>query len=180
MEAKGVRMGKVSQEPLKYYKLHESVKEPYFATKGSACFDVHACLVTGTKYEVNQDTINRTIERSVKNDSIELFCMERVMVPTGLILDIPEGYSVRLHSRSGLAWKDGIYLTNCEGVIDSDYVEPVFVMLTSISQAPKHIKHGDRICQAELVEKIYHEFEEIKEPPSQKTDRYGGFGSTGK
>ena len=64
--------------------------------------------------------------------------------------------------------------------IDSDYVEPVFVMLTSISQSPKHIKHGDRICQAELVEKIYHEFEEIKEPPSQKTDRYGGFGSTGK
>ena len=106
--------------------------------------------------------------------------MERVMVPTGLILDIPEGYSVRLHSRSGLAWKDGIYLTNCEGVIDSDYVEPVFVMLTSISQSPKHIKHGDRICQAELVEKIYHEFEEINEPPSQKTDRYGGFGSTGK
>ena len=102
-------MGKVSQEPLKYYKLHESVKEPYFATKGSACFDVHACLVSGTKYEVNQDTLNRTIERSVKNDSIEIFCMERVMVPTGLILDIPEGYSVRLHSRSGLAWKDGIY-----------------------------------------------------------------------
>ena len=56
----------------------------------------------GTKYEVNQDTLNRTIERSVKNDSIEIFCMERVMVPTGLILDIPEGYSVRLHSRSGL------------------------------------------------------------------------------
>ena len=49
-----------------------------------------------------------------------------------------------------------------------------------LRQSPKHIKHGVRICQAELVEKIYHEFEEIKEPPSQKTDRYGGFGSTGK
>ena len=41
--------------------------------------------------------------------------MGEVLIPTGLIFDIPEGYSVRLHSRSGLRWKDGIYLTNCEG-----------------------------------------------------------------
>ena len=89
-------MGKVSQEPLKYYKLHESVKEPYFEQKGQhVLMFMHVCSLA--KYEVNQDTLNRTIERSVKNDSIELFCMERVMVPTGLILDIPEGYSVRLH-----------------------------------------------------------------------------------
>ena len=172
-------MGKVSQEPLKYYKLHESVKEAYFATKGSACFDVHACLVTGTKYEVNQDTLNRTIERPIKGNSIQVFCMERVLVPTGLILDIPEGYSVRLHSRSGLAWKDGVYLTNCEGIIDYDYVEPVFVMMTNISQSPKTINNGDRICQAELVEKVYHSLVEIPEPPTRKTERDGGFGSTG-
>ena len=97
--------------------------------------------------------------------------MERVLIPTGLILDIPEGYSVRLHSRSGLAWKDGVYLTNCEGIIDYDYVEPVFVMMTNISQSPKTINNGDRICQAELVE--------IPEPPTRKTERDGGFGSTG-
>ena len=168
-----------SSEPLKYYKLDPSVKDPYFATKGSACFDIHACILAGTKYKVNQDTLNRTIEKPVKGNSIEIYCMERVMIPTGLIFDIPEGYSVRLHSRSGLAWKDGIYLTNCEGIIDYDYVEPCFVMLTNISQSPKSINNGDRICQAELVEKVYHSLTEIKEPPVQKTERDGGFGSTG-
>tara|TARA_B100000029_G_scaffold329349_1_gene321645 strand:- start:556 stop:1074 length:519 start_codon:yes stop_codon:yes gene_type:complete len=168
-----------ASDALKFYKLDPSVKDPFFATKGSACFDIHASILEGTTCKVNQDTLNRTIERPVKGNSITINCMERVMVPTGLILDIPEGYSVRLHSRSGLAWKDGIYLTNCEGIIDYDYVEPVFVMLTNISQSPKTINNGDRICQAELVEKVYHSLIEISEPPTQKTERDGGFGSTG-
>ena len=168
-----------SSESLKYYKLDPSVKDPYFATKGSACFDVHACILDGTILKVNQDTLNRTIEKPIKGNSIQLFTMERVLVPTGLIFDIPKGYSVRLHSRSGLAWKDGLYLTNCEGIIDYDYVEPIFVMMTNISQSPKTINNGDRICQAELVEKVYHGLEETKEQPTQKTERDGGFGSTG-
>ena len=169
-----------ANEPLGFYKLDPIVKEPFFATKGSACFDLHSYIPEEGTYSVNQDTLNRTIERPIKGGSIQIFCMERVLVPTGLILDIPEGYSVRLHSRSGLAWKDGVYLTNCEGIIDYDYVEPVFVMLTNISQAPKVINNGDRICQAELVEKVYHSLLEIQEPPTQKTERDGGFGSTGK
>ena len=168
-----------ANDALRFYKTDPSVKDPFFATKGSACFDVHACILDGEKYKVNQDTLNRTIERPVKGNSITINCMERVMVPTGLILDIPEGYSVRLHSRSGLAWKDGIYLTNCEGIIDSDYVDPVFAMMTNISQSPKVINNGDRICQAELVETLQHDLTEIKEPPTQKTQRDGGFGSTG-
>ena len=173
-------MSTSSNEPLKYYKLHENAKDPFFATKGSACFDLHACLEGVEKYSVYQDTLTRVIEKPVKKGSLQIFNMERVLVPTGLILDIPEGYSVRLHSRSGLAWKEGLYLTNCEGIIDSDYVDPVFVMLTSISQAPKTINNGDRICQAELVKKVYHGFTELKKPPVQKTEREGGFGSTGK
>ena len=172
-------MATSSSEPLKYYKLDPSVKDPYFATKGSACFDIHAHIFAGTILKVNQDTLNRTIEKPIKGNSIQIFCMERVLVPTGLIFDIPKGYSVRLHSRSGLAWKDGLYLTNCEGIIDYDYVEPIFVMMTNISQSPKTINNGDRICQAELVEKVYHSLEEIKEQPTQKTERDGGFGSTG-
>ena len=169
----------VANEPLKYYKLDSSVKDPIFATKGSACFDIHACILNGMKYKVNQDTLQKTIERPEMDGTIKVFSMERVLIPTGLVFDIPEGYSVRLHSRSGLAWKDGIYLTNCEGIIDYDYVEPVFVMLTNISQSPKTINNGDRICQAELVEKVYHSLLEITEPPTQKTERDGGFGSTG-
>ena len=172
-------MSTSSNEPLKYYKLHENAKDPFFATKGSACFDLHACLDGILKYKVRQDTVNRELERPLKNGALQIFNMERVLVPTGLIFDIPEGYSVRLHSRSGLAWKEGLYLTNCEGIIDSDYVDPVFVMMTNISQSPKVINNGDRICQAELVEKVYHSLTETKEKPTQKTSRDGGFGSTG-
>tara|TARA_X000001388_G_scaffold72552_1_gene63338 strand:+ start:615 stop:1133 length:519 start_codon:yes stop_codon:yes gene_type:complete len=168
-----------SKPKLNYYKLDPSVPDPVFATDGSACFDLHACLLTGSMYKVNQDTLNRTIEKLIKDNSIQIFSMERVLVPTGIIFDIPEGYSVRLHSRSGLAWKDGLYLTNCEGIIDSDYVDPVFAMMTNISQSPKSINNGDRICQAELVETLQHDLTEIKEPPAQKTQRDGGFGSTG-
>ena len=51
-------MATSSNETLKYYKLDSSVKDPYFATKGSACFDVHACLLGGTILKVNQDTLN--------------------------------------------------------------------------------------------------------------------------
>ena len=63
--------------------------------------------------------------------------------------------------------------------MDSDYVDPIFVMMTNISQAPKTINTGDRVCQAELVDKIYHSLQEIKKPPIRKTERDGGFGSTG-
>ena len=174
-------MAKTKNEPvLKYYKIHENAKDPIYATKGSACFDLHACLDGIEKYKIRQDTVNREVQKPIRNGTLQICNMERVLVPTGLIFDIPEGYSVRLHSRSGLAWKEGLYLTNCEGVIDSDYVDPVFVMMTSISQSPKVINNGDRICQAELVEKVYHSLTSIKEPPVQKTERDGGVGSTGK
>lgn len=164
---------------LGYHKLHENAKDPFFATRGSACFDLHVCLDGVTKYKVRQDTLDREIERPVKNGVIQIFNMERVLVPTGLILDIPAGYSVRLHSRSGLAWKEGLYLTNCEGVIDWDYIDPVFVMLTNISQSPKTVRNGDRVCQAELVERLNYDLVQVDNAPESKTDRDGGFGSTG-
>ena len=165
---------------LKYYKHNPKAKDPIFATRGSACFDLHACFDDVNTYKVRQDTLTREIEKPLRNGVLQIFTMGRVLVPTGLIFDIPAGYSVRLHSRSGLAYKEGLYLTNCEGIIDHDYIEPVFAMMTNISQAPKSMNNGDRICQAELVEKIQYDFIEIKKSPSQKTDRDGGFGSTGK
>ena len=165
---------------LKYYKHNPKAKDPIFSTRGSACFDLHACFDDVKTYKVRQDTLTREIEKPLRNGVLQIYTMERVLVPTGLILDIPAGYSVRLHSRSGLAYKQGLYLTNCEGIIDSDYIEPVFAMMTNISQAPKSINNGDRICQAELVEMIQYDFKEIKKSPTQKTNRDGGFGSTGK
>ena len=170
----------MSMLSLKYYKHNPKAKDPIFSTRGSACFDLHACFDNVETYKVRQDTLTREIEKPLRNGVLQIYTMERVLVPTGLILDIPAGYSVRLHSRSGLAYTQGLYLTNCEGIIDSDYIEPVFAMMTNISQAPKSINNGDRICQAELVEMIQYDFKEIKKSPTQKTNRDGGFGSTGK
>ena len=170
----------MSMLSLNYYKHNPKAKDPIFATRGSACFDLHACFDDVQTYKVRQDTLTREIEKPLRNGVLQIYTMERVLVPTGLIFDIPAGFSVRLHSRSGLAYKEGLYLTNCEGIIDFDYIEPVFAMMTNISQAPKSINNGDRICQAELVEVIQYDFKEIKKSPTQKTDRDGGFGSTGK
>ena len=73
----------------------------------------------------------------------------------------------------------GLVLANAEGVIDSDYVEEVFVILHNISGNAVTIENGDRIAQAELVSNIIYHVEETPARPLPKTSRIGGFGSTG-
>ena len=172
-------------EKLKFYRLNEKAQIPVFSTKQSACFDIHANLIDGEDIQYYQSISTKKLPRRVafdintNNTFIQLNNMERMLIPTGLIADIPSGFSVRLHSRSGLAFKQGVYLTNCEGIIDSDYVDPIFAMVTSLSNVPVKIYNGDRICQGELVRCEKYTLDESDEPPTQKTDREGGFGSTG-
>ena len=172
-------------EKLKFFKLNEQAQLPTFATKESACFDFHANLVQDGEIQYYQAISTKSVPRRVafdinsSNTFIQLNNMERMLIPTGLIADIPTGFSVRLHSRSGLAFKQGVYLANCEGIIDSDYVDPIFAMVTNISNVPVRIYNGDRICQGELVRCEKYTLDESDEAPSQKTDRDGGFGSTG-
>ena len=170
---------------LKFYKLNEQAQLPAFATKQSACFDLYANLVVNENVQYYNSLTTKELPRRVSFDInsnrpyLQINNMERMLIPTGLIADIPEGFSVRLHSRSGLAFKQGVYLANCEGIIDSDYVDPIFAMVTSISNVPVRIYDGDRICQGELVRCENYTLDESDEAPSQKTDRKGGFGSTG-
>ena len=172
-------------ETLKFYRLNENAQIPVFSTKQSACFDIHASLIDGEDIQYYQAISTKSVPRRValdinsSNTFIQLNNMERMLIPTGLIADIPKGFSIRLHSRSGLAFKQGVYLANCEGIIDSDYVDPIFAMVTNISNVPVRIYNGDRICQGELVRCEKYTLDESDEAPSQKTDRDGGFGSTG-
>jgi dUTP pyrophosphatase len=101
------------------------------------------------------------------------------MAPTGLIMDIPEGYSVRLHPRSGNALKLGLVLANLEGVIDSDYFDELMVLLWNTTTNGLWINNESRIAQAEMVKQERYLIEETKEKPGKKTDREGGLGSTG-
>ena len=173
------------EEKLKFFKLNDKVQLPTFATKQSACFDICAHLIEGEEIQYYQAISTKSVPRRIafdinsSNTFIQLNNMERMLIPTGLIADIPVGFSIRLHSRSGLAFKQGVYLANCEGVIDSDYVDPIFAMVTNISNVPVKIYNGDRICQGELVRCEKYTLDESDEAPTQKTDREGGFGSTG-
>ena len=174
---------------LKIFKLTDSAIIPALATSGSACFDLHADLPSWIKVKVfdeggvraAQTTTNHFLDNAGLAAGSSYFCVhpgQRALIPTGLVMDIPTGYSVRLHPRSGIALKQGLTLINAEGVVDSDYVEEVCAAVINLSTREVMIEHGDRICQAELVRNIEVSLAEINERPGQKTTRVGGFGST--
>jgi dUTP pyrophosphatase len=166
-------------ETLKFYKTHPETYSPIFATKQSACFDI--CFSSAGKSEYKGFSgQNAPITRYFRDTrGFVIMPGDRMMVPTGLILDILEGYSVRVHARSGLSLKQGLVLVNAEGIIDSDYVEELFVLMTNISDNPISINNGDRISQGELVKVEQYVLEETSDKPATKTDRNGGMGSTG-
>ena len=167
-----------THNPLKFYKLIPEAQAPVFATEGSACFDIHASLIDGELLGFFT-AANIPLFRTVINKTFHIGPGDRVLVPTNLIFDIADGWSVRIHPRSGISLKHGLVLVNQEGIIDSDYVEPVFILLTNTSSKDYTIHNDDRICQGEMVISPLYHLEEIKEKPTQKTDREGGFGSTG-
>ena len=169
---------------LKYFKLHDDVADPKFATDGSACFDIHAYLhkpVTVHRMDNYKEQIYpETIQWSdIEELQISISPADRVLIPTGLIFDILEGYSVRIHPRSSISLKKGLSLTNGEGIVDSDYYHETYIMFTNTSADEVRIIHGERIAQGELVQKEIYEMEETITQPTQTTQRIGGFGSTG-
>jgi dUTP pyrophosphatase len=164
---------------LKIYKTHPDVSMPVFATKESACFDIS--FTSAGKFEYKGfNSQNSPITRNFRETKgLILAPGDRMMIPTGLILDIPYGHSVRIHSRSGLSLKQGLVLTNAEGIIDSDYVEELYILMTNISTNVIAMQIGDRVAQGELIKSEKYTLEETKEKPTLKTDRDGGMGSTG-
>jgi len=164
---------------LKYYKLHPDVENPAFATEGSACFDLRAFIPEGTEIRMYDSWGSFNTITVDEHERIFLPKGTRALIPIGLIFDIGSGWSIRLHARSGMALRSGLVLTNSEGIIDSDYVSPVLVMMTNVGNKDQAIINGNRICQAEMVQTYSYVFEEIKEKPLKKANRTGGFGSTG-
>ena len=170
---------------ISYYKTHSTVSDLAFATQGSACFDMRAFFLVDDEVS-GYDQYNTPIRRLAKIEDemgrpyVTIASGDRLLNPTGIVFDIPEGYSIRLHPRSGMALKQGLTLCNAEGVIDSDYVEPVYAAILNQSSRTQNIYFGDRVCQAEQRSaKHINSFKVLPEKPAQKTDRDGGFGSTG-
>jgi dUTP pyrophosphatase len=160
-----------------YKAIHQACM-PVKATGEAACYDVHACLVNGHQVQIwnewNEVSLNAILE-----EKIILHTGDRALIPTGLIFDIPEGFSVRIHPRSGISIKQGVTLINCEGVVDSDYHHETFVALINHSGSRFTISHGDRIAQIELIKHEPMQIEQVSVAPMARTLRQGGFGSTG-
>ena len=162
---------------LKLWRTHSLNQLPKKQTEGSACFDL-MFQGNGKSAYKGFTRMNKPFER-IMNNQIVIGAGERVMVPTGLIMDIPVGHSIRIHARSGMSFKQGLVLANAEGVVDSDYVEEVMVLLYNLSENSLTIHTGDRIAQAELIRDLDYAIEETATRPGVKTTRVGGMGSTG-
>ncbi len=104
--------------------------------------------------------------------------LERQMIPTGLAVEIPQGFEIQVRPRSGLALKMGIGLVNAPGTIDSDYRGPLGVILVNLGAEPVHISHGDRVAQLVVAPVVRAEFV-TTETLSQTSRGSDGFGSTG-
>lgn len=151
---------------------------PQRATTHAACWDVSACLTNGQSVSVT-NSWNEKRTRTVEDHKITLFPGERALIPTGMVFDIPTSHSMRIHPRSGLAWKNAITLANCEAVIDSDYVDETFVMLCNTADVSFVVSHRDRIAQIELTPVVEFAVQTTTNKPTTSSNRKGGFGSTG-
>lgn len=139
-----------------------SIPLPDYATPGSAGADIRANLPPEQRAA-----------------GFALAPMQRAVVPTGLRVEIPQGYEMQIRPRSGLALKHGISLPNTPGTIDSDYRGPLGVLLINFGPAPYVIAHGERIAQMILAPVVQARF--VTVAALGETGRgAGGFGSTGK
>lgn len=104
--------------------------------------------------------------------------MERTLVPTGLYLELPEGYEAQIRPRSGLAIKRGLTMLNSPGTIDSDYRGEIKCIVVNLSGQPQVIEPGERIAQMVIARYEQIRWEEVAELGTSQRGT-GGFGSTG-
>lgn len=110
---------------------------------------------------------------------ITLKPLKRVLVPTGLYLELPKGYEAQIRPRSGLAFKHGLTVLNSPGTIDADYRGEIRVILVNLSDVEFVINDGERICQMVIAAHAQVEWNLVD--TIDETERgAGGFGHTGK
>lgn len=110
--------------------------------------------------------------------SIDIDPLCRVLIPTGIYIELPEGYEAQVRPRSGLALKHGITVLNTPGTIDADFRGEICVILVNLSNIPFTIASGTRIAQ--LVFAKYEQAELVEVEELNSTERgEGGFGHTG-
>jgi dUTP pyrophosphatase len=104
--------------------------------------------------------------------------MERKLIPTGLHIELPEGFEAQIRPRSGLAFKHGIGIVNSPGTIDADYRGEIKVLLINFSDVDFEINTGDRIAQMIVAKHETVKWDEV-EVLNETTRGHGGYGHTG-
>jgi dUTP pyrophosphatase len=130
---------------------------PSYATEGSAGMDLRANLA----------------------EAVTLQSLERTLIPTGLSIELPEGYEAQIRPRSGLAIKQGLTCLNTPGTIDTDYRGEIKVILINLSKEPQTIQHGDRVAQMVITKFAKSDLIEVQYLNDTHRGE-GGFGHTGK
>lgn len=150
---------------LKVKRLHPEAVIPKYATAGAACFDLHALLESPNALAYGE--------------RVESGAGAATVFRTGLAFEVPPGWVMLIFSRSGHGFKNSVRLSNCVGVIDSDYRGEVQVKLKADEFGGLTVHHGDRIAQAMLVQVPQVQLVDVNE--LSHTERgTAGFGSTGK
>lgn len=129
---------------------------PHYATAGSAGMDLRAHLTS----------------------SVILQPLERCVIPTGLSIELPQGYEAQVRPRSGLALKKGLSIPNAPGTIDSDYRGEIGVIVINLSNVPVTIEPTERIAQLVIAKHETVEWQSVKTLTDSKRGT-GGYGSTG-
>lgn len=129
---------------------------PQYSTKSSAGMDLRANLP----------------------ESVLLKPLARKLIPTGIFIELPDGYECQIRPRSGLALKSGITVLNTPGTIDADYRGEIGIILVNLSSEPFVVNNGDRICQMVVARHSTVEWESV-EVLEESERSSGGFGHTG-
>ena len=142
---------------VKVKRIHPNAKLPVYASAGAAAADV--CTVSDSRVVINPGC--------------------SAVLATGLTFEVPPGYELKVYSRSGHGFKSGIRLSNCTGVLDSDYRGELMVKLHNDSDTAYCVEAGERICQVQVNKALQHQFvdAELLSNTARGTD---GLGSTGK
>lgn len=145
---------RIKEFDLKIKKLSESAVIPEYKTDGASGMDLSS------------------------TERVTLMPFERKLVPTGLAIQLEQGFEAQLRPRSGTSIKHGLTLINCVGTIDSDYTGEIFIPMINLSSTPYTIEIGERVAQMVISSYTSVGIKIVDE--LDKTERgSGGFGSTG-
>lgn len=126
----------------------------------------------------SSDSAGADLRASIE-EARELLPLQRVAVPTGVVLELPRGFEGQVRPRSGLAVKHGITVLNAPGTIDSDYRGEVIVPLINLGAEPFIVEPGMRIAQLVIAPVVRARFEVVSDSLSETDRGSGGFGSSG-